>query len=400
MRKNNVCVLILILCNFSLAAQNFQSVFNQGLVCYKTDPSQALKLFQQALAFDQSSVEAHYNCAYLLKNAGAMHEAIPHYHFVITHQPQHVSAHIGIAQAYLATGNYEQGWQALEWRHGHVLAETQEFKRYIAQNGSLKNKIILLRAEWGAGDTLQMLRYAQLLKSRGASVVIHLLHQSLVPLISQQPYIDKVVPPSEYPPPFHAQIPMISLPLIFGTTVTTIPCSTPYISIDQTRVAHWKEKLSHDSNFKIGICWHGNTIHGEEKFMPLHYFAQLAEIPGISLYSLQKMHGLDQLEKLEKPKLIKTFDADFDTQPFLDSAAVIKNLDLILTVDTSIAHLAGALGMPTWLILHNNAEWRWMLDRADTPWYPTMKLIRQRHVQNWQPVIEEIRSLLHATKKG
>ncbi|MDR3550757.1 MAG: glycosyltransferase family 9 protein, partial [Candidatus Babeliales bacterium] len=174
------------------------------------------------------------------------------------------------------------------------------------------------------------------------------------------------------------------------TTLETVPAEIPYVQINQQLVDRWHDRLSSDQNFKIGICWHGNTIHGQEKFMPLSYFAQLAQLPHVSLYSLQQHHGLDQLDAIEDKNLIKTFDSNFDAVPFTDTAAVMKNLDLIITIDTSIAHLAGALGVPVWVILPQNADWRWMIDRSDSPWYPTMKLFRQKQ-PGWQEVINKIK---------
>jgi len=330
-------------------------------------------------------------------------QEIAYYESIISQHPGNAHAHLQVAQLYLTKGKFIEGWQELEWHLGYKPEFTRNAQKYFQTHQSLQGKIILLTAEWGAGDTIWLTRYAQLLKTRGAHVIIHVMHNSLIPLFKQQPYFDEILPRESTNIPCHFEIPMMSLPMVFNTTVENIPADIPYIQIYQKLVDMWKEKLNSDKNFKIGICWHGNTIHGEEKFMPLSYFAQLASarhsssnddghIPNISIYSLQQHHGLDQLDKLENEGVIKTFDADFDSIPFLDTAAVIKNLDLVITVDTSIAHLAGALGVPVWVILPTSADWRWMLDRDDSPWYPTMKLFRQH--SGWQKVIDEIKSAL------
>lgn len=371
----------------------FPQLFNKGVELHKENPTKSIELFTHALQLEPSSIEAHYNLAFLLRLAGKWHESLPHYDFVLQQQPNHAAAHLGMAQIRLMNGDFELGWPELEWHIGELHEDTKMLKEYVINNYALKNKIILLRAEWGAGDTIQMIRFAKILHARGAYVVVHLLHDSLVPLFKQQPYLDQVVPPSHGPPPFHWQIPMMNLPSIFGITQKNIPLE-PYIQIDKQLIEKWHDILKSDSNFKIGICWRGNYIHNPEKFMPLSFFAQLATIAHVSLYSLQKIHGLDQLELLENKHIIKTFDTQFDAIPFFDTAAIMKNLDLVITVDTSIAHLAGALGVPVWVVLPVNSDWRWMKERSDTPWYKTMRLFRQKRIGVWGQVYEEIASTL------
>lgn len=395
MKKNNIFVSLC--CTFTLFAQHptFIDLYNKGVSLHKTNPLEAIELFEQSLIYEPESIEAHYNAGYLLREKGAFAQALPHYEHILSKQPQHAAAHLGRAIINLAFGNYEAGWPEFEWHLGSESSDdVQTLKKMIAHNISLKNKIILLRAEWGAGDTIQMIRYAQLLHERGAFVVVHLLHESLVPLFKQQKYLDQVVPPSECPPPFHFQIPMMNLPSVFCTTVNTVPSKTPYLIIENVRAKQWQSHLAQDRNYKIGLCWKGNYIHGPEKFIPLSYLAQLANIPSVSLYSLQRIHGLDQLELLENQQTIHTFDETFDAIPFLDTASVMQNLDLIITVDTSIAHLAGALNVPVWVILPQKADWRWMLERNDTVWYPSMKLFRQKKYGQWDDVFEAVKKAL------
>jgi hypothetical protein len=377
----------------SLQAQQFTQLFETALALHKQNPQAALDLFEQALALNPTSVETHYNMAYVLKNIQQVDQAIAHYNAVLAQQPNNASAHIGKAQACLLLGDYIQGWKELEWRLGGQDIYTQELINYLAQGGSLKNKKIVLRAEWGAGDTIMLIRYAQLLHTQGAYVMVHLLHESLIPLFKLQPYLDEVVGPAAPCPPFHFQIPMMSLPRIFNTTVDTIPADSPYLKIPESITEKWSHLFSKDA-FNIGICWQGNTIHGQEKFMPLEYFTLLAQIPSVKLYSLQQHHGLDQIKKLKDSNALTVFDATFDQTPFFDTISVMKNLDLIITVDTSIAHLAGALNVPVWVILPLYADWRWMLDRTDSPFYPSMRLFRQKEPQNWEIIIDQINSAL------
>lgn len=256
------------------------------------------------------------SCFFLLSyavQASSSPELINFYQQIIKAEPHNASAHLNGAQLYLADGDYITGWQELEWRLGKPPECTQEIKNYIHNGGSLKNKKIVLRAEWGAGDTLMMIRYAQILHNKGAYVMVHVLHESLVPLFKMQPYIDEVWGPKDPCPPFHFQIPMMSLPMVFKTTVDTIPAQIPYIYSDHRSAYSITKRNPHE--YTIGICWHGNTIHGEEKFMPLRYFAQLNTLPGVTLYSLQQHHGLDQIKQLEDPQIIHTFDETFDQVP-------------------------------------------------------------------------------------
>jgi len=192
----------------------------------------------------------------------------------------------------------------------------------------------------------------------------------------------------------------MSLPLYFNTKKDTIPASIPYIYADQKLVEEWHDKLAHDKNFKIGICWQGNAHYSTQflrravaaKSCHASTFAPLASIEGISLYSLQKMNGHEQLSNLPDGLIINDFGPDFDESHgrFMDTAAVMKNLDLVITIDTSISHFAGALGVPVWILLPHPADWRWMLDTNDTPWYPNARLFRQPKLGDWKSAIEQV----------
>lgn len=332
-----------------------------------------------------------YNRTYLLKEKRKMHQALPLYQTVLQNNPKHMYAHIGIAQVYLALGNYINGWQELEWRLGSPPDFTKHARNYIQTHTDLTNKIILIRAEWGMGDTIQMLRYVKLLKERGAIIKFATLHKRLIPLLQLQPYIDEVIPPNQPRPPFHIQIPLMSLPMVFKTTLKTIPQTFPYIQIEPNRIAKWNKHFEKNTHFKIGICWEGNTIHDKKKFMPLAQFIELAAIPNIQLISLQKREGLEQIKQLQHPKALYQFDRNCDSDgAFLDTAAILQELDLVITVDTSIAHLAGALNVPVWIALPKHADWRWLLLTNKSPWYPSIMLFRQKHIGTWDNVIQDI----------
>ena len=264
----------------------------------------------------------------------------------------------------------------------------------------LDGKTIFLHAEQGLGDTFQFIRYARIAKEKGGTVIAG-VQKPLVKLLSLCPYIDKVVSLDEKPPAFDLHAPLMSLPYILKTTIDSVPTDIPYLYADSELVEYWKKKqLSSDKNIKVGICWQGNNKYSTPmlratvafKSIDINKLNPLGAVPGVSIYSLQKTTGTDQLKTLAPEFMIHTFDDDFDESNgrFMDTAAVIKNLDLVITVDTSIGHLAAALGKPTWVILPNPPDWRWMLERDDTPWYPTMRLFRQPTPGDWESVIEVV----------
>src|SRR3989304_6611485 len=309
----------------STSCQTSEQLYNQGCQCIAQKQfDNALALFQEAIATNPWNYDAAYNCAYILKQQSRMYEAIPYYLNVLEKKPDHAHAHIGLAQAYLATGNVEQGFSELGWRFNSPNVYAQEAKDYLTSGKTFKHKIVLIRAEWGIGDTIWLLRYAQLIKQQGGIVKLAPLHKAIVPLLKEHPYIDELIEPGVPLPPFHFMIPMISLPFVFGTTLATIPHDIPYLWADKQRAMQWKEKIPNNKKFNIGICWAGNNIHDPQKFMPLSYFAQLASINTIGLYSLQKKDALDQITDLDDPNALITFGPDFDAQPFMDTAALMQ----------------------------------------------------------------------------
>lgn len=388
-------VLLFFLCITPLFADDLTTLFDTANNLYAQNKiEESIHAYEQLLQYYPTCLTAHYNLGVILRRAGFIQEAIPKLKLVTQADPSFAKAHISLGQAYLATGNYLDGWQELEWRLGTPPESVQKLKNYLKKHGNLNNKTVLIRAEWGLGDTLQMIRYAQELKHLGATVVA-LPQKPLMNLLSTCSYLDHILAPHDSLRPFHFEIPIMSLPVVFETTIETIPTDIPYLLIDQQLIAAWGNILGPHNKLRIGICWQGNHIHASTKFMPLKKFMKLAAIEGVQLYSLQQQLGLEQLEGISQQKLIR-FNQDFDKTngSFMDTAAVMHHLDVIITVDTSIAHLAGALGIPTWLILPQFADWRWMLERNDCPWYSTMRLFRQKKDGVWHDVIQNIKQCL------
>jgi hypothetical protein len=372
-----------------LLAALLHTLFLHGTADNELCFSDLLAKNQEIFARDPRCYEACYMCAYVLKEQGKMDEAIPYYKKLLEHNPYHTSAHIGLAQAYLALGNLVQGFEELEWRLGNPQQDTYALRTFLEKHPHLTGLRILIRAEWGLGDSLQFIRYAHILKKRGAFIIVE-LQDALGPLFKLLPYIDHIILPGDELIPFHVELPMLSLPAACGTTLKTIPNAVPYLYADQKLIEYWKHYFEQDSNFKIGICWHGNTIHSEDKFIPLDILAKLSLLPDVSIYSLQQHHGLEQLSHLSSKYTIRLLPDGFDTKngSFMDTAAIMHHLDVIITVDTSLAHLAGGLGRPIWVILPHRTDWRWLQNRTDSPWYPTMKLFRQETPQQWDHVLE------------
>lgn len=356
----------------------------------------AILAYQKALLLEPSDNRTLYNIGCVLKTMGMMHEAAKIYEQVITINPDHHMAHIGLAKAYLATGNFERGWQEFEWRYRKI----DHFKQKQQDTAKFSGKKVLVQSEWGLGDTMQFFRYVKLLRDAGATVIVATFNP-LVQLFSHCHYVDYVYNIKEQQKPAHdIKIPMLSLPLIFGTTMETVPAEIPYLQADTDLVKYWKEKLG--GKIKVGLCWQAKPGIFLEKqprtkrSIELKRLAPIAEVEGVVFYSLQQQNGVEQLDDLPDGFVVKKFGPNFDKEHgrFMDTAAVIKNLDLVISVDTSVVHLAGGLGAKVWVMLPYSAEWRWMLDRQDTPWYPGMRLFRQPQPGDWSSVIERVQQEL------
>lgn len=367
------------------------------------DQEGARNAYEQAVKINPNCLDAVCNLAHTLRILGDMAAAESHYERIVAAWPSHAGAHYGYAETLLTLGKLEEGFKHFEWRwkRDH---DYRNFAEKLWDGSDPRGKRIILRAEYGQGDTLQFIRYARMLKDQGAYVIVE-AQDTLVQLLSMCPYIDQVVPVFSQLPQHDAQIPLMSLPRIYHTTLETVPTNIPYLYADEKLVDAWSKRLSNDKNLKIGICWEGSPYYDtmrnplSRKAIPLAAFEPLTHIPGISVYSLQKMNGTDQLNHLNATMRIHDFGQDFDYHNgrFMDTAAFIMNADLIITVDTSVAHLAGAMGKRVWMIVPAIADWRWLQDREDSHWYPTMKIFRAPVITNgnekasdWNAVIRTI----------
>ncbi len=299
------------------------------------------------------------------------------------------------AIAWLTQGDFERGWAEYEWRWKRSEAKTRHFPEPRWDGSALEGKTILLWCEQGLGDTLHFVRYAGLLKDRGATVWLECPAKTMA-ILATCVGVDRVLPEGQpLPPGFDCQAPLMSLPHLCGTTLADVPATVPYLSADPEMVERWHARLGApgEAAFKIGVAWQGNPKHrfDRHRSFSVQWFHDLARTDGVQLYSLQKGPGADELKRARFPIIELGSTLDESGSAFTETAAVIMAMDLIITGDSALAHLAGALGVRVWLLLSTPADWRWMLDRSDTPWYPTMRLFRQEVLGRWAPVFARMR---------
>jgi tetratricopeptide (TPR) repeat protein len=359
----------------------------------------ALENYDRAIALRPDYAEAHCNRGNALLDLGQPGRAIECYDRAVALKPDYGDAHWNKSAAALQMGDFATGWRLYEWRKrrrnpvGRCPVAGPEW----TGRESISGKTLLVYFEQGFGDTIQFSRYARLLEARGARVVFFVPSRLKRLLRSLSPTI-ALVEPSNVVPRFDYQVALLSLPFVLSTVdEAAIPSTVPYLSAEPDRIDAWRRRLG-ERGFRIGIAWQGNPEAETDagRSMPLASLAPLCDLPGVRLISLQKEHGLDQLPGLPEGMTVETLDGGFDEGPdgFVDTAAIMMSLDLVVTSDTSIAHLAGALGRPVWVALQHHPEWRWMLGRPDSPWYPTMRLFRQGSPDDWAGVLSVMKQAL------
>ncbi len=305
--------------------------------------------------------------------------------------------HLGTC--YLVEGDYQRGWPAYEarLRIPKFLPWQHNLPRWMGE--PLAGRRVLLLGEPGLGNTILFLRYARLLKQRALRVVLA-AHSTLGRLLASHPDLDELFVPgsAKQLPSADFHLPLLSAPYAFGTDASSIPGNVPYLWADPELTGAWGRELAGIDGYRIGIVWRGSPVYHYDRWRStaLAQFAPLARIPGVRLISLQKGAGSEQVATVDFPVLDLSHRLDETAGPFMDTAAVIRNLDLVVSVDTAVAHLAGALGAPVWVPLHFSPYWPWLLDREDSPWYPTAQLFRQTTLDGWPDVFERMAKGLQA----
>jgi tetratricopeptide (TPR) repeat protein len=353
---------------------------------------EAIDCFKNALRLMPNFPEAHSNLGNALLSLNKLEEAGRCIQKALDQKPDFASAQWNRSFLMLLRGDFEEGWPAYEWRWSLPGVARRAFVQPLWDGSPLNGRTILLHAEQGLGDTMQFIRYAPLIKECGGTVLVE-CQANLMELLASAPGVDRLVARGSALPSFDFQAPLLSLPGIFRTTHATIPNNVPYLkareSVDIGR------RTSHiGQGFRIGITWQGSTTYRfyRQRAIPLMHFAKLSEVPGVQLISLQKGPGSEELPAFAErfPVLTLGNRLDEGCGAFMETAAVMKNLDLVISADTAVPHLAGALGCPVWIALPLVPDWRWLLERVDTQWYPTMRLFRQTQYGNWGDVFDRI----------
>jgi tetratricopeptide (TPR) repeat protein len=360
---------------------------------------EALESFAKATAVAPGYIEAHTNSANTLTTLQRQAEAVQSFDRALAIKPQDSSLQWGKARALLSLGDFRNGWPLYESRlqleHLRPLQRHTDLQRWQGWE-SIEGRTLLVYAEQGLGDTVQFFRYVPLLEARGAKVIFE-TQPALQTLLQTAPTRARILPFGAPLPPFDLATPLLSLPGLLGTELDSIPGGVPYITAEPARTASWKERLAALPGRKLGLTWQGHIEtekHGGYigRSFGLAAAAPLAAIPGVTLISLQKGEASGQRSQVAfGSKVLELTDpGEMGAAELLDTAALLSALDLVVTTDTFTAHLAGALGIPVWVVLSYSPDWRWLTEREDSPWYPTMRLFRQRTAGDWSEVFDRV----------
>jgi tetratricopeptide (TPR) repeat protein len=375
-------------------AHNNMGIVLQGLGRYE----EALARYKQALAIKPDHADAHNNLGLALRSLNRHEEAIACFETAQAIKPDHVDAQLGEGLVRLALGDYATGWKKYAWRH--LTANFSHGKKRPPQplwlgDWDISGKTILLHGEQGLGDTMMFARYVPMVAQRGAKVILA-VQRPLAALMATLKGASIVRGQGEPVPPFDGFCPLPTLPLAFRTSVETIPADVPYLSAPVDRLAKWRPVLEAVPRPRIGLMWAGAQSPIYRRTIPLRLLLPLFELREFHFVALQK-----ELPDEDAPFLDSSGMATFlgDRQADLaDTAAMISMLDLVITIDTSIANLAGAMGKPTWVLLPFSADWRWLRERTDSPWYPTARLFRQPAPGDWPSVVAQVEAALRQLK--
>ena len=397
-------------------------------------PEAAEASYRRALGIDAEFTDAYTNLGAVLLNSGRAADAVPHFKRAAELNPGHVDVHENLVKAYLnaeqaedavatyrdlvsdhpddaeihaqygicllLTGRLKQGFREYEWRWKTDAFVSDRFPQPLWDGSPLDGKTILLRAEQGMGDLIQFVRYVPLVAARGGRVVLE-CYPPLRRLFSGLEGPDQVIVRGEEVPPFDVQVPLVSLPRVFGSDVDSLPSEVPYLMAPEPCREAWREPTGGDEGMRVGLIWAGSPDHPNDSNRSLlaDLYRPLLSVPGVTFHSLQTGDRASQLGRWDQAGGVRDLGARI--HDFADAAAAMEGLDLVITVDTAPAHLAGALGRPVWVLLPHVPDWRWMLEREDSPWYPTMRLFRQSSPGNWAQVVERVKAgLTRASAAG
>ena len=369
--------------------------FNMGNAYYELERlNEAISGYENAIRLRPKYTDAYDNMGKAYQDLGRLEEAISCYEKTLHLEPKNADAHFDLSLVFLLSGKFKEGWKEYEWRFLKSKWERTYSHRFDKPrwDGSIfEGKRLFVHAEQGMGDTIQFVRYLPMVKSLGGKVIVEVA-KPLLTLFQDLPGIDELVvwsPIKKSDARFDFYVPLLSIPGLFGTELETIPAEVPYIYADPRKIKHWRSRLK-GGGFKMGLVWAGSPTNNDDRnrSCDLENFFPLSQIPGVEVYGLQKGEAAAQVDGLPKGMAVTNLGEEFED--FADTAGVIENLDLVISVDTAAAHLAGAMGKQVWTLLPFAPDWRWLMNRQDTPWYPTMRLFRQPKRGDWGVVFQQV----------
>jgi tetratricopeptide (TPR) repeat protein len=357
---------------------------------------EAIACYREALRRAPGFAPAALNLGYLLEARQEVAAAIDTYTAAIAADPGLVEAHVNLGMQLLLAGRLAEGWEEYEWRLRYPEYSGADAAAAAPRwdGAALGGRAILLDAEQGFGDAIQFLRYAPMVAARGGRVTVRCAPE-LRDLFAGTQGVVAVVCRGDRLPAFDAYSPLPSLPRAFGTTLGNVPAGAPYVQADPRRVARWRARLAEaKESCRVGLVWASQSQHrtAAAKSVTLDALSALGAVPGVRFYSLQKGEAAEQARR--PPPGMRLTDLSAELADFADTAAALAGLDVVISVDTAVAHLAGALGMPAWTLLKFAPDWRWLLAREDCPWYPTMRLFRQARPGDWSEPLARLRDAL------
>lgn len=354
------------------------------------DIDRAIPAAERTLALLPNDIEARVNLSGLYRRAKDYRASLAHAEQAVALVPSHAAAHGALGFALLHLGEYKRGFSEYEWRWrcDNFTTPLRDLPGSVWDGSDPAGRTILVHPEQGYGDTIQFARYVPMLVERGAKVILE-TWAPLRALMNTVRGVSRVCVCGVKPPAYDLHVPMMSLPKLFGTTLETIPNAVPYFHPDPQRLEYWKQRIeSSGAGIKVGLVWAGNAKPDPLRTCPIAQLAPLAGVPGVTFISLQNRSNPYGSEP--PPAGMKLIDVWDELKDFQETAAAMAHLDLVITIDTGAAHLAGAMGRLTWTMLPYSADWRWLDDRDDSVWYPTMRLFRQKARGDWTPVVEQI----------
>ena len=374
---------------------NYNAFFNLGNLYKEIERfDDSIENFNIAISINENHYTAYHNRAVVKRLLFKFDEAIKDFNEALRINPKYSNSRFFKALTQLKLGNYEDGWKNYEDRWGatNFPSPKREFKQ-PCWNGtdSLNDKTILIYGEQGLGDNIHFVRYFNLIKSKAKKAILQ-VDKRLVQLFKDSNFGKNIFSNNDKLPNFDIHCPLLSLPFKFSTTLQSIPFNNKYLFPNKDRIFKWKKTFD-NQHLNIGINWQAspNPDLDKGRSFKLKYFNEISIMNKIKLHCLQKIYGLNQVKEFSKQFKLNIFDNFDEEAPFVDTAAIIENLDLVITCDTSIAHSSGAIGKKTFLLLQKNCEWRWLQDIDYSPWYNSIKIYRQKSQDNWLSVFDEVK---------